>query len=117
MAFSEKFQDALLVIAEKVDDNQYLAAIKNAFSAYMPFIIVGSFATLLNTLICSTKIGLAALIPWCVNLSPAFSAINYATMTFMTIATRYKTRTKKDKNLLPLCPVPLPSSDFSHYFS
>ena len=28
MAFSEKLQDALLVIAEKVDDNQYLAAIK-----------------------------------------------------------------------------------------
>ena len=89
MSFSDKFQDVLLLIAEKVDDNQYLAAIKNAFSAYMPFIIVGSFATLLNTLICSTKIGLAVLIPWCVNLSPAFSAINYATMAFMTIAIVY----------------------------
>lgn len=46
MAFSEKFQDGLMIIAEKVDDNQYLAAIKNAFTAFMPFIIVGSFATL-----------------------------------------------------------------------
>ena len=30
MAFSEKFEDALLLVAEKVDGNQYLTAIKNA---------------------------------------------------------------------------------------
>ena len=39
MAFSEKFEDALLLVAEKVDGNQYLTAIKNAFTAYMPFIL------------------------------------------------------------------------------
>ena len=70
MAFSEKFEDALLLVAEKVDGNQYLTAIKNAFTAYMPFIIVGSFATLFNTLICSTSIGLAALIPAAASLKP-----------------------------------------------
>ena len=85
MAFSEKFEDALLLVAEKVDGNQYLTAIKNAFTAYMPFIIVGSFATLFNTLICSTSIGLAALIPAAASLKPAFTAINFATMSFMTI--------------------------------
>lgn len=89
MAFSEKFQDGLLLVAEKVDDNQYLAAIKNAFTAYMPFIIVGSFATLLNTLVCSTQIGLAALIPSLTSISPAFTAVNYATMNFMSIAIVY----------------------------
>lgn len=89
MSFSEKFQDGLLLVAEKVDDNQYLAAIKNAFTAYMPFIIVGSFATLLNTLICSPKIGLAAIFPSVASISPAFTAINYATMSFMTIAIVY----------------------------
>lgn len=89
MNMSEKLQDILLLIAEKVDENQYLSAIKNAFTAYMPFIIVGSFATLLNTLICSPKIGLAVLIPQLSAISPAFTAINFATMSFMTIAIVY----------------------------
>lgn len=83
--FSDKFQDALFLVAEKVDDNQYLSAIKNAFTAYMPFIIVGSFATLLNNLVCSTSIGLAALIPALANLSPAFTAVNFATMSIMAL--------------------------------
>lgn len=85
MKFSEKFQDTLLDIAEKVDGNQYLTAIKNAFTTYMPFLIVGSFASLFNYLICSTSIGLAALIPAAASLSPAFTAINFATVTFMAI--------------------------------
>lgn len=85
MGFSEKFQNVLMNIAEKVDDNQYLTAIKDAFTTYMPFIIIGSFALLLNTLICSDKIGLAAVLPEAAKLSPAFTAINFATMSFMTI--------------------------------
>ena len=89
MAFSEKFQDGLMIIAEKVDDNQYLAAIKNAFTAFMPFIIVGSFATLLNTLICSTSIGLAAVLPAAQELSPAFTAVNFCTMSIMTLPIVY----------------------------
>ncbi|MGN1405843.1 MAG: PTS sugar transporter subunit IIC [Erysipelotrichaceae bacterium] len=89
MQFSEKFQDTLMLIAEKVDDNQYLQAIKNAFTTFMPFVIVGSFGTLLKTLICSTSFGLARLIPWCVNLSPAFSAINFCTLSIMTLPIVY----------------------------
>ncbi len=88
-AFSEKFQDGLLTVAEKVDDNQYLAAIKNAFTTYMPFIIVGSFGTLFNNLICSTTFGLAALIPWLTNLSPAFTAVNFCTMSLMALPIVY----------------------------
>ena len=46
--FTEKFEDGLMIVAEKVDDNKYLGAIKNAFTTFMPFIIVGSFASLLR---------------------------------------------------------------------
>lgn len=87
--FSEKFEDGLISIAEKVDDNQYLSAIKNAFTVYMPFIMIGSFATLLNTLVCSTTAGLAKFIPSLSSISPAFTAINFATMSFMAIPIVY----------------------------
>ncbi|MEG0170235.1 PTS sugar transporter subunit IIC [Anaerorhabdus sp.] len=84
-SFGQKFEDGLMVIAEKVDGNKYLGAIKDGFTTFMPFIIVGSFATLFNTLICSTKTGLAAFIPWLVNLKPAFDAINFATLSCMAL--------------------------------
>ncbi len=83
--FSEKAEDLLLDIAEKVDSNKYLTAIKNTFSAFMPFIIVGSFATLFKALISSTTTGLAKWIPILANLNDAFSAINFATMGVMTL--------------------------------
>lgn len=83
--FSEKLEDGLMIVAEKVDDNKYLAAIKNAFTTFMPFIIVGSFASLFNTLLCSTSTGLAAFIPQLAQLSPAFTAINFATLSVMAL--------------------------------
>lgn len=83
--FGEKFENGLMVIAEKVDNNKYLGAIKDAFTTFMPFIIVGSFATLFNTLVCSTTTGLAKFIPWFANLKPAFDAINFATLSVMAI--------------------------------
>ncbi len=83
--FSEKFEDAMMVVAEKVGDNQYLMAIKDAFTAYMPFVIIGSMGTLLKTLISSTTTGLAQWVPALAELAPAFTAINFCTMTFMTI--------------------------------
>ena len=87
--FSEKFENGLIVVAEKVDNNKYLGAIKNAFTAFMPFIIVGSFASLFNTLICSTSTGLAALVPAAAQLSPAFTAVNYATLSIMALPICY----------------------------
>ena len=62
-SFNEKFENVLMVIAEKVDKNQYLTSIKSAFTIFMPFVIVGSFATLLNAVIASPKTGLAKWIP------------------------------------------------------
>lgn len=85
MAFREKMEDFLVLLAEKIDDNKYLQAIKNAFTIYMPFIIVGSFGTLFTALVSSPKTGLAQWIPSLESLSGAFSAMNFATMTFMTV--------------------------------
>jgi cellobiose PTS system EIIC component len=83
--FSEKFEDTMMTVAEVVGDNQYLMAIKDAFTAYMPFVIIGSLGTLLKTLISSTSTGLAQWVPALANLAPAFTALNFCTMTFMTI--------------------------------
>ena len=85
MAFREKMEDFLVLLAEKIDDNKYLQAIKNAFTIYMPFIIVGSFGTLFAALVSSPKTGIARWIPALESLSGAFSAMNFATMTFMTV--------------------------------
>lgn len=82
---SENFENALLTIAEKVDDNKFLASIKNTFTVFMPFIIVGSFATLFKVMISSTQTGLAQWIPILEKLGPAFTSINFATMGIMTI--------------------------------
>lgn len=83
-AFS-KIEDGLLLLAEKIDGNKYLGSIKNAFTDFVPFIVVGSFGTLLNSLIANTKTGLAQWIPWLENLKPAFDVLNFATISCMTI--------------------------------
>ena len=53
MGFRAKFEDRLMDIADFVDNNVYLSSIKGAFTDYVPFIIVGSFGTLLSSLISS----------------------------------------------------------------
>lgn len=85
MSFIDKFSDTLCMIAEKVDDNKYLSSIKNAFTTFLPFVIIGSFASLFNNLLCSTTTGLAIWVPILAELSPAFTAINYATIGFISI--------------------------------
>lgn len=85
MGFMNKMEDKLMDIAEFVDSNVYLGSIKNAFTDYVPFIIVGSFGTLLGALVSSTRTGLAQWIPWLANLAPAFSAMSFAAISCMTI--------------------------------
>lgn len=80
-----KMEDGLLLVAEKIDENKYLGSIKNAFTEYVPFIIAGSFGTLLTALISNEATGLAKWIPWLTNLGPAFKALNFATISCMTI--------------------------------
>lgn len=59
MSKFDKFADAMSLAAEKIDGNKYLSVIKNAFSTFMPFIIVGSFASLGNYVLTNTTTGLA----------------------------------------------------------
>jgi cellobiose PTS system EIIC component len=88
MSKFDSLADKMSLIAEKVDDNKYLSVIKNAFSMYMPFIIVGSFASLGNVLITSETTGLAKFesFKFLTALKPAFSALSFATMGIMTIS-------------------------------
>ncbi|WP_269924444.1 PTS sugar transporter subunit IIC [Enterococcus innesii] len=88
MSAFDKFADSVSIIAEKVDDNKYLGVVKNTFTVLMPFIIVGSFATLGNSLFTSETTGLAqfSALSFLAVMEPAFTAINFATMNTMTLA-------------------------------
>lgn len=80
----EKIQNLLLAITLKVETNKYLGSIKDAFTMFVPFIIVGSFGSMLNILV-SGKNGLAQWIPSLSLLSPAFTAINFVTISCMSL--------------------------------
>lgn len=85
MGFKNIMEDRLMDIADFVDNNIYLSSIKGAFTDYVPFIIVGSFGTLLNSLIASETTGLANWFPALSNLAPAFTAMSFAAVSCMTI--------------------------------
>lgn len=80
----DKLQNVLLSISSKVETNKYLGSIKEAFTMFVPFIIVGSFGSMLNILVSGAN-GLAKWVPWLSNLSPAFTAINFVTISCMSL--------------------------------
>lgn len=80
----DKLQNVLLSISSKVETNKYLGSIKEAFTMFVPFIIVGSFGSMLNILVSEAN-GLAQWVPWLSNLSPAFTAINFVTISCMSL--------------------------------
>lgn len=80
----DKLQNVLLSISSKVETNKYLGSIKEAFTMFVPFIIVGSFGSMLNILVSGAN-DLAQWIPWLSNLSPAFTAINFVTISCMSL--------------------------------
>ncbi len=80
----DKLQNVLLSISSKVETNKYLGSIKEAFTMFVPFIIVGSFGSMLNILVSGAN-GLAQWVPWLSNLSPAFIAINFVTISCMSL--------------------------------
>lgn len=59
----DKLQNVLLSISSKVETNKYLGSIKEAFTMFVPFIIVGSFGSMLNILVSGAN-GLAQWVPW-----------------------------------------------------
>ena len=50
MGLSEAATEKLLIIADKISNQKYMSAIKNAFSTLMPVIITGAFVHLLQML-------------------------------------------------------------------
>lgn len=88
MSITEKFTVSLSKLAQVIQNNKYLTAIKNAFTSYMPFIIVCSFSTLFNIILASPTLGLAkfGMFSWLTELSSAFRVINFATMSTMALA-------------------------------
>lgn len=85
MNILDKFSDILIDFAEKVDDNKYLSAIKNSFTIFLPFVVIGSFASLFSNIICSTETGLAKFIPVLAYLAGGFKAINFGTIGLISI--------------------------------
>ena len=80
----DKLQNVLLSISAKVESNKYLGSIKEAFTMFVPFIIVGSFGSMLNILVAGAN-GLAKWVPWFSKLSPAFTKINFVTISCMSL--------------------------------
>lgn len=86
----DKIMEAILLVAEKMQTNRYMTAIKNAFTALLPITITGAFAVLFQSVICTPNakgISLANFeaFSWLKNLTPMFSAANYATLSFLAI--------------------------------
>lgn len=86
----DKIMEAILFIAEKMQTNRYMTAIKNGFTALLPITICGAFCTLFISVICTPNangISLAnfEMFAWLENLNPMFNAANYATLSFMAI--------------------------------
>ena len=95
MGKGNRFDSAMGVLERyggKLQSMTYLVAIKDAFTDLMPIIIIGSFATLINNVVCSTSNGLAqfAGFEFLSQFSGIFSAINYATMNFLAIYLVYR---------------------------
>ena len=49
----DKMMEALLIVAEKLQRNRYMTAIKNAFTALLPITICGAFSVLFTSVICT----------------------------------------------------------------
>lgn len=86
----EKLTNAILKVAEVLQMNKYLAAIRNGFTTLLPIIICGSFCSLMLSVVCSTTttgFSLAKFhgLEWLAKLTPIFDAANYATMNFLAI--------------------------------
>ena len=86
----DKLIEILLTVAEGLQTNKYMNAIKNGFTALLPIIIGGAFFTLiLNVVLSTTTTGISLAkvsgMAWLSKLTPMFTAANYATLQFFAI--------------------------------
>lgn len=87
MSFGEKAIEKLNIVAEKINNQKYIIAIKNTFAALLPVIITGAFATLFSSVIFDATNGLAQIsaLAWLEQFKPISQTINYFTMNFLTV--------------------------------
>lgn len=88
---NEKFTNALLSFAGKMQSNSVLNAIKDSFIDNMPVVIMGSFCVLFQFTICTTADGYISLarvpgMAWLSKLTPIFTTANYGCMNFLAVA-------------------------------
>lgn len=86
----DKMMEAILKVAEKLQTNRYMSAIRNAFTALLPITICGAFSVLFTSVVCTpNEKGLSLanfeMFRWLENLNPMFDAAYYATLNFLTI--------------------------------
>ncbi len=87
---NDKFMNGLLTLAGKMQSNRVLSAIKDGFIDNMPVVIMGSFCTLFQFIICTKAPGYISLanvpgMDWLVALTPIFTTANYGCMNFMAV--------------------------------
>lgn len=87
---NDKFMNGLLTLAGKMQSNRVLSAIKDGFIDNMPVVIMGSFCTLFQFIICTNAPGYISLanvpgMTWLVALTPIFTTANYGCMNFMAV--------------------------------
>lgn len=82
-----KFVDKLNKSAEVINNQKYVIAIKNTFSALLPIIMAGAFATLFSSVIFDAQNGLAQIpaLSFLATFRPITSAISFFTMDFFTV--------------------------------
>lgn len=85
---SSKWIDKLGNFANKINSYKYIIVIKNAFTALIPLIITGAFATLISNMVFGTDSGLASInaFSFLAELKPITDAISYATLNVLTIS-------------------------------
>lgn len=86
------FSTALMKMATWASSNKYLGSIRDAFTDYMPFTIIGAIGTLWTYVIVDPVSGLGSLIPAVTALSflnPLFNALNFATIGCITIGVTF----------------------------
>lgn len=83
----DKFVNILNTVANKVNNQKYIIAIKNTFAALLPVIITGAFATLFSSVVFHPETGLAQVdaLSFLAELKPIADTISYFTMNFLTI--------------------------------
>ncbi|MBQ6524886.1 MAG: PTS sugar transporter subunit IIC [Atopobiaceae bacterium] len=86
------FNNLLMKLAGIAANNKYLGSIRDAFTDYMPFTIIGAIGTLWTYVIVDPVSGLGSLIPAVTALSflnPLFNALNFATIGCITLGVTF----------------------------